>query len=70
MHFSVCITSVVHTFFIVMKIKEEPTVADYKKMYFELFNKITDVIEDFKKIQQQTEEMYLATDCKEDETAE
>ena len=44
--------------------------ADYKKMCFELFHKITDVIEDCKKIQQQTEEMYLATDCKENETAE
>ena len=33
--------------------------ADYKKMYFELFNKITDVIEDLQEIQQKTEEMYM-----------
>ncbi len=28
---------------------------DYKKMYYELFNKITDVIENLKKIQQEAE---------------
>ncbi len=33
---------------------------DYKKMYYELFNKITDVIENLKKIQQEAEEIYLS----------
>ena len=33
---------------------------DYKKMYYELFNKITDVIENLKKIQQKAEEIYLS----------
>ena len=33
---------------------------DYKKMYYELFNKITDVIENLKKIQQEAEEVYLS----------
>ena len=33
--------------------------ADYKKMYFTLFNKITDVIEDLQEIQLQTEEMFI-----------
>ena len=33
---------------------------DYKKMYYELFNKITDVIENLKKIQEEAEEIYLS----------
>ena len=33
--------------------------ADYKKMYFALFNKITDVIEELQEIQAITEEMYM-----------
>lgn len=32
---------------------------DYKEMYLKLFNKITEVIEELKKIQAETEEMYL-----------
>ena len=32
--------------------------ADYKNMYYELFNKVTDVIEELKEIQCQMEEMY------------
>ena len=32
---------------------------DYKKMYFELFNKITDTIENLKKIQQESEETFI-----------
>lgn len=32
---------------------------DYKEMYFTLFNKISDVIEELKKVQQETEEMYI-----------
>lgn len=34
---------------------------DYKKMYSILFNQVTDTIEQLKKAQQKTEEMY--TDC-------
>lgn len=33
--------------------------SDYKKMYFMLFNKITDTIEELQKIQQLCEEMYM-----------
>ena len=35
---------------------------DYKEMYFELFNKLTDVIEELKAIQQEMEEKYIASD--------
>ena len=34
---------------------------DYKKMYFELFNKITDTIENLKKIQQEAEETFITS---------
>ncbi len=38
----------------------------YEEMYKTLFNKITDVIEDLKEVQKQTEEMYInAADKKE-----
>ena len=33
--------------------------ADYKKLYFSLFNKMTDIIEELKKIQVEMEEMYM-----------
>jgi len=32
---------------------------DYKEMYFQLFNKITDVIEALMRIQQEMEEKYI-----------
>ena len=32
--------------------------ADYKKLYYELFNKLTDVIEELKDIQCKMEDMY------------
>ena len=32
---------------------------DYKEMYFELFNKLTDVIEELKNIQTEMEEKYI-----------
>ena len=35
---------------------------DYKEMYFELFNKITDVIEELKKIQKEMEEKCISSD--------
>ena len=34
---------------------------DYKKMYYELFNKITDIIENLKKIQQESEETFITS---------
>ena len=33
--------------------------GDYKEMYLNLFNNITEIIEELKKIQAETEEMYL-----------
>ena len=41
--------------------------ADYKKMYFTLFNKISDVMEELKEVQQITEEIYIKTYEKDDE---
>ena len=38
----------------------------YKKMYCKMFNKITDIIEELKKLQLETEEIYIETD--DDET--
>ena len=35
---------------------------DYEKMYFELFNKITDVIEELKEIQGKMEEKFMDDD--------
>ena len=35
---------------------------DYKKMYFELFNEITDVIEKLKEIQIKAEENYISAE--------
>lgn len=32
---------------------------NYKNMYYTLFNKVTDIIDDLQKVQQQTEEMYI-----------
>ena len=57
-HFSVCVTSVVHTFLIVRKgvIQIMP---EYKDLYYKLFNRITDIIEEMKEIQNEAEEMYI-----------
>lgn len=41
--------------------------ADYKKLYFFLFNRISDMIKELQKIQQQAEERYLLS---EEETEE
>ena len=41
------------------KAKEDWKMADYKKMYFELFNTITDVIEQLKEVQQKAEAVYM-----------
>ena len=34
---------------------------DYAKLYAHLFNRITDVIEELKKIQQESEELFMAS---------
>lgn len=36
--------------------------ADYKKMYYTLFNVLTDTIEQLKKAQEECEEIYMETD--------
>ena len=35
--------------------------ADYKKMYYKMFNKVTDIIEDLKQLQTETEEICMET---------
>ena len=52
-----------HTFLIM----EEKTMPDYKKMYYTLFNKITDVIEELKEVQCEVEELYIESCEEEDE---
>jgi len=42
--------------------------ADYKSLYFQLFNKLTDVIEELKEIQAQAEEAYLNTSSEDNDT--
>ena len=39
--------------------KGDIPMTDYKGLYYQLFNKITDVIEDLKEAQKQAEEMYM-----------
>jgi hypothetical protein len=39
--------------------KEVKKLADYKKMYAMLFNKITEVIEELQLIQKKTEDLYI-----------
>ena len=41
--------------------------ADFEKMYYELFNGITDIIEDLKKLQQKAEENYIEEKDKQQE---
>ena len=33
---------------------------DYKEMYYRLFNKMSELIEEIKAVQQETEEMFLS----------
>ena len=40
--------------------KEVNPVPDYQKMYFALFNAITDTIDVLQKVQQATEEIYIS----------
>ena len=41
---------------------KEIYMENYSKMYYYLFNRITDLIEQMKVIQQEAEEMYLSRD--------
>ena len=34
---------------------------DYEKMYYELFNGVSDIIENLKKLQQNAEKLYIET---------
>ena len=34
---------------------------EFKDLYFQIFNKLTDLTEEIKKLQQQMEEMYINT---------
>ena len=43
---------------------------DYKEMYYKLFNKLTDVIEDLKAFQCQLEELHINSDIFSDENNE
>ena len=36
--------------------------ADYKSMYYKLFNAVTDAIEILKNVQAETEEMYISAE--------
>lgn len=36
----------------------------YQEMYYKLFNKVTDVIDELKKVQQETEEIYASYENK------
>lgn len=33
--------------------------SNYKKMYYKLFNRVSDVIDELKEIQKETEKMYI-----------
>ncbi|MDF1495555.1 hypothetical protein [Caproiciproducens sp. CPB-2] len=39
----------------------------YKEMYYSLFNKITDIINELQNIQQESEEVFLSHEVKEKE---
>ena len=41
--------------------------ADYKKLYYQLFNRITDLIEDLKQIQIEAEERFMDEEDDENE---
>lgn len=38
--------------------------ADYKSLYYQLFNKVTEIIEELKEVQIEMEEMYIDGDIK------
>ena len=40
--------------------------ADYKELYYQLFNRVTEVIEQLKEVQIEMEEMYIKSDIETD----
>ena len=44
-----------------VSLKGEMQMENYQKMYYELFNKVTDIIESLKKIQQESEETFITS---------
>lgn len=44
---------------------KEENMPDYKKMYLELFNAVTDAIEKLQEVQKKTEQMYIEAEEKE-----
>lgn len=48
-------------------IEEVNDMADYEKMYYKLFNKITDIIKELEDVQKETEEMYISFGENEDD---
>ena len=46
--------------------KEHTLMADYKEMYYHIFNKLTDLTEEIKALQSQMEEMYIEDDSQSD----
>ena len=57
-----------HAFFCVRITKGDITMTDYKSLYYQLFNKITDVFEELKEVQKQAEEIYIGSS--QDDTTE
>lgn len=41
--------------------------TDYKKLYYQLFNKVTEIIEQLKEVQIEMEEMYIESDIEPEE---
>lgn len=41
--------------------------TDYKKLYYQLFNKVTEIIEQLKEVQVEMEEMYIESDIEPEE---
>lgn len=69
MYFSVCSSDELHTFLISGKNKNCDIITerminmiDYEKAYFKLFNKITDIIEELKKLQADAEEIIISSE--------
>jgi len=40
--------------------------ADYKEMYYQIFNKLTDIMEEIKNVQLEMEEKYMKSESEEE----
>jgi len=40
--------------------------ADYKEMYYQIFNKLTDIMEEIKNLQLEMEEKYMKSESEEE----